>query len=275
MERLRDPAIRPRIRDEVAAGIGNLVPLWDTWYVAYAHTEANRHLIGKNVAQIAELRGIEPAEAVLQVLEEENGSVPTRVHNRVEGDVRYFLGHDLAMIGSDGRAVSPYGPYKNALPHPRFYGTYPRILGRYVREEPAVLTLENAVYKMSGFPAQRMGMKDRGLVKEGLTADLVVFNPDTVIDNSTWEDPHQYPAWHTLRPGERRAGRGQGEAHRRNAGQSTAPRPVLGRTSGFLTAGQRPAGRWVPPSDGGLTPSVKWWLRGQSAFTHLLAAIIG
>jgi len=127
------------------------------------------------------------------LLYEENGSVPTRVHNRVEEDVRYFMGHDLAMIGSDGRAVSPHGPYKNALPHPRFYGTYPRILGRYVREEPAVLTLENAIYKMTGFPAQRLHMKDRGLVKEGLTADLVVFDPATVIDNSTWEDPHQYP----------------------------------------------------------------------------------
>ena len=191
--RMRDPAVRPRIRAEVAAGLDGLAPLWDTWYVAYAHTEANRHLIGMNVGQIAAERGVEPAEAVLQVLEEEYGSVPTRCHNRDEGDVRYFLGHDLAMIGSDGRAVSPDGPYANALPHPRFYGTYPRILGRYVREEPAVLTLENAIYKMAGFPAQRMGMKDRGLVKEGLTADLAVFDPETVIDNSVWEDPHQYP----------------------------------------------------------------------------------
>ena len=191
--RLRDPELRPRIREEVAAGLGGLVPLWDTWYVAYIHSEANRHFIGKNIEEIATEREVEPAEAVLQVMEEENGSVPTRVHNRVEGDVRYFMGHDLAMIGSDGRAVSPNGPYSKALPHPRFYGTYPRILGRYVREEPAVLTLENAIHKMAGFPAQRMGMKDRGLVKEGLTADLVVFDPETVIDNSTWEDPHQYP----------------------------------------------------------------------------------
>ena len=119
--------------------------------------------------------------------------VPTRVHNRVEDDVRYFMGHELAMIGSDGRAVSPHGPYRNALPHPRFYGTYPRILGRYVREQPAVLTLENAIYKMTGFPAKRLHLKDRGLVKEGLTADLAIFDPATVIDNSTWEDPHQYP----------------------------------------------------------------------------------
>ena len=193
MARLRDPATRTRIRDEVRAGLGGLSPQWETWYVAVIRSEANSHLVGKHVLEIAEERGVEPAEAVLQLLYEENGSVPTRVHNRVEDDVRYFLGHDLAMIGSDGRAVSPNGPYKTVLPHPRFYGTYPRILGRYVREEPAVLTLENAIHKMTGFPAQRMGMKDRGLVQEGLTADLAVFDPETVIDNSTWEDPHQYP----------------------------------------------------------------------------------
>ena len=193
MARLRDPATRTRIRDEVRAGLGGLTPQWETWYVAFIQSEENRHYVGKNVSEIAEERDVEPSEAVLQLLDEENGSVPTRVHNRVESDVRYFLGHDLAMIGSDGRAVSPNGPYANALPHPRFYGTYPRILGRYVREKPAVLTLENAIYKMTGFPVQRLGMKDRGLVKEGLTADLVVFDPETVIDNSTWEDPHQYP----------------------------------------------------------------------------------
>lgn len=191
--RVRDPNTRPRIREEVAAGLGGLEPLWDTWHVAYTNTEANRPLIGKSIEEIARIRDIEPAEAVLQLIEEEGGSVPTRVHNRDEGDVRYFLSHDLAMIGSDGRAVSPDGPYATALPHPRFYGTYPRILGRYVREQPALLTLENAIHKMTGLPAVRLGMKERGLVKEGLVADLVIFDPDTVIDNATWEDPHQYP----------------------------------------------------------------------------------
>ena len=192
MARLSDPETRTRIRDEVRAGLGGLSPQWETWYVSYIESDANRHCVGMNVSEIAEERGVEPAEAVLQLLHEENGSVPTRVHNRVEDDVRYFMGHELAMIGSDGRAVSPHGPYKNALPHPRFYGTYPRILGRYVRENPAVLTLEDAIYKMTGFPAQRLNLKDRGFVKEGLTADLAVFNPETVIDKSTWEDPHQY-----------------------------------------------------------------------------------
>ena len=193
MARLADPDTRTRVIREVAEGLGGVPPRFDTWHVAYIHSEGNRHLVGKNIVEIAEEREIGPAEVVVELMEEESGSVPTLVHNRVESDVRYFMGHELAMIGSDGSAVSPNGPYGNALPHPRFYGTHPRILGRYVRERPAVLTLEEAIHKMTGFPARRMVMKDRGLVKEGLTADLVVFDPDTVIDNATWENPHQYP----------------------------------------------------------------------------------
>ena len=85
------------------------------------------------------------------------------------------MSHELSMIGSDGRAVSPNGAYANALPHPRFYGTYPRILGKYVREEN-VLSLETAVHKMSGFPAIRMNMKERGIIKTGMVADIVIFD---------------------------------------------------------------------------------------------------
>ena len=97
------------------------------------------------------------------------------------------------MFGSDGRAISPHGFYGNGRPHPRFYGTYPRVLGRYVRERPAVLSLESAVHKMTGLPARRLGLSDRGQLMEGLAADLVVFDPDTVTDNATYDDPQQYP----------------------------------------------------------------------------------
>ena len=192
MSRLKNPSTRKKIRDEVAAGIGGISPLWDTWKIAYINNESNKHLLGLSVEEIAKERNVEPAEAVLQLVEEEKGSVPTRVHNRVEGDVRYFMSHKLGMIGSDGRAMSTDGFYKKALPHPRYYGTHPRILGRYVRQKPSVLTLEDAIYKMTGFPSQRLNLSDRGIIEIGKIADLVIFDPETVIDKATFENPHQY-----------------------------------------------------------------------------------
>ena len=96
----------------------------------------------------------------------------------------------MAMIGSDGNAISPTGVHSHERPHPRFYGTYPRILGRYVREQ-SLMSLEDAVRKMTGMPAERLRLKDRGVIKEGMTADLAIFNADEVIDRSTFEDPHQ------------------------------------------------------------------------------------
>ena len=94
------------------------------------------------------------------------------------------------MFGTDGMAI----PKISALPalHPRLYGTYPKVLEKYVREKK-ILTLENAIRKMTSFPAQRLGLKDRGILKEGMAADIVVFNPDTIRDNSTYLDTHQYP----------------------------------------------------------------------------------
>ena len=193
MSRLRDPDTRARIRKEVAAGVREVPPRWDTWRIAFARAKGNRGLVGRSVQEIAAERGVEPAEAVLQMVEDEGGNVMTLVHNRVESDVRYFMGHPLSMFGSDGRAISPHGFYGTGRPHPRFYGTYPRVLGRYVRERPAVLSLESAVHKMTGLPARRLGLSDRGQLMEGLAADLVVFDPDTVIDNATYDDPQQYP----------------------------------------------------------------------------------
>jgi N-acyl-D-aspartate/D-glutamate deacylase len=194
MERLRDTSLRKRAIEEMKAGReGGIPPLWHIHVISNTNTEENRGLIGHNLDEIAGMRGVETAEAVLQLIEEEDDGVMAVVHNRVESDIRFFMSHPQAMIGSDGNAVSPDGLYKNFKPHPRFYGPYPRILGRYVREQPAVLTLEEAIYKMAGFPAKRMGFKDRGHVKEGLAADLVLFDPETVIDNATFEEPHQYP----------------------------------------------------------------------------------
>ena len=190
MARLRDPEMRARIRDEVRAGLGGVRPLWDTWIIAEVSSDANKGLVGRSIAEIAAEREVEPAEAALQIEEEEGSAVSAVVHNRSERDVRFFLSHPLGMIGSDGLAISPTGVHGSEQHHPRFYGTYPRILGRYVREQ-SIMSLETAVEKMSGMPAERLGLKDRGRVEEGLVADLAIFDPDTVIDRSTFEDPHQ------------------------------------------------------------------------------------
>ena len=192
--RLRDPATRRRAIEDTAKGWFRGLPwVWDSLVISYVKPGTGADMIGKNVQQIADERNEEPVETYLALIDENEGAVGCVAHNRVEGDIRHFLGHPQAMIGSDGNAIALDGVYGADMPHPRFYGTYPRILGRYVREQPAVLTLEEAVWKMAGFPTQRLGLRDRGVIAEGKAADLVVFNPDTVIDNATFEDPHRYP----------------------------------------------------------------------------------
>jgi dihydroorotase/N-acyl-D-amino-acid deacylase len=105
-----------------------------------------------------------------------------------EGDVRRIMSHPQTMIASDGRLSKP----GDGHPHPRAYGTFPRVLGRYARDQH-VIPLETAVFKMTGAPARRLGLKDRGVLREGAYADVTIFDPQTVADRATFEAPHQYP----------------------------------------------------------------------------------
>ena len=190
MVRLRDPETRAKIREEVASGFGRVPPMFDTWVISDVQSDANKGLVGRSIADIAEERGVEPAEATLQLEEEERGAVSAVIHGRVERDTRYFLAHPIGMVSSDGNAISPTGVHSHKQIHPRFYGTYPRILGRHVREQ-SLMSLETAIRKMTVMPAERLGLKDRGRVDEGLVADLVVFDADAIIDRSTFENPHR------------------------------------------------------------------------------------
>jgi N-acyl-D-aspartate/D-glutamate deacylase len=130
--------------------------------------------------------------ALFDLLLEEEGRATMVIMMMDEGDIRRVMRSELQMVGTDSWATAPYGVLSSGKPHPRFYGTYPRILGRYVRDEE-ILTLEEAVRKMTSFPAQRIKLKDRGLLREGMWADIVIFDPARVIDKGTYQEPHRYP----------------------------------------------------------------------------------
>jgi N-acyl-D-amino-acid deacylase len=109
-----------------------------------------------------------------------------------ERDMRAVLRHSVSMIGSDSSATAPYGVLGKGKPHPRTYGTFPRVLGEYVRRKK-LLTLEDAIRKMTSFPAQKLRLKDRGLLRKGMWADVTVFDPEKIRDKATYASPHQYP----------------------------------------------------------------------------------
>jgi N-acyl-D-amino-acid deacylase len=166
---------------------------WDLVRLAGFNREVNRSLEGLTVDRIAEELNIEPLEAIFRLFTEEQGGLGMIVFSMNEDDVIEIMQHPTAMIGSDGCAVAPYGITGIKKVHPRFYGTFPRVLGRYVREKKA-LSLEEAVFKMTGLPARKLNFSDRGLLKKGYQADIVVFDENQVIDKATFENPHQYPA---------------------------------------------------------------------------------
>jgi N-acyl-D-amino-acid deacylase len=185
--RLRDPATRARMREDVLA-FGRE---WDRTYVTTVQTEANRHLEGRTLAEIAEQRRVEPVEALFDLLLEEDARAGMLHFIMDAGDVEHVIKHPLSMIGSDGSSLRADGPLARGKPHPRSYGCFPRVLAHYVREQ-RVLTLEAAVRKMAAAPAARLGLRHKGLLRWGMDADLVVFDPATVRDTATFADPHRY-----------------------------------------------------------------------------------
>lgn len=196
LARLRDPGARARIRGEIEGGRQGEEDLvanagWDGIMIAYA--PSRRAAEGRRLPEIAREAGVAPAEAAMDLILAERGKASMILFQLDEADLRMALGHPRVMIGSDGSALAPYGELGQGKPHPRSYGTFPRVLARYWRDE-RLLSLEQAVHKMTGLPARKLGLKDRGVVRAGAKADLVVFNGKTVADLATYENPHRYPA---------------------------------------------------------------------------------
>ncbi|MBD3205603.1 amidohydrolase family protein, partial [Candidatus Bathyarchaeota archaeon] len=145
-----------------------------------------------NLKEVGEMMGKDPFNAVCDLLIMEDAQVPSVMFGMNEEDVEWVMKSPLGMVGSDGSAISPEGVLGRGKPHPRLYGTFPRVLGYYVREK-GVISLQEAIRKMTGAPSLRMGFKDRGLLREDFKADITIFDPDEVRDEATFIDPHQYP----------------------------------------------------------------------------------
>ena len=199
VERLRDPAARRRMHGEILNGLPN----WYNHYLATGdggagmilvsmQSERNKPFQGKRMSELIAARGGDPVDVLFDLLVEEQGSVPTVFFHHSEPDMQLVLKQPWTSIGSDGAAVNPDGPTGRSHPHPRYYGTFPRVLGRYVRELH-VLTFPEAVKKMTSMNADKIGIKDRGRLREGLWADITIFDPARVIDRATFENPHQFP----------------------------------------------------------------------------------
>ena len=189
--RLNNSADRARIRDDVVQSVMGDPGEFNLIVIASTKTEANRHFVGKSVAEVGETWGVDPAEAALRLLVEEDGAVAMIGHGMSPENVEMVLSHPLVMIGSDGASIAPTGKAAETRPHPRLYGCCPRVLAHYCRDR-GIFDLPTAVRKMTGTPADQAGITDRGRISRGKKADIVVFNAATVKDEATFDDPHQY-----------------------------------------------------------------------------------
>jgi N-acyl-D-amino-acid deacylase len=164
----------------------------DWGQIIISQVQYDNTLMGKTIEALAQERGDNPAEVILDLLITQQGAVNIVVPAMSEQDVRDIMQDSGTMISSDGKAVSPQGRYAQIHPHPRCYGAFPRVLGRYVREK-GVLNLPEAIRKMTSLPASRLGLKDRGTIAEEQAADIVIFNPKTVVDCATFQQPARFP----------------------------------------------------------------------------------
>ena len=194
LERLAQQPTRARIRADIARdGLNNWgrIPSWDCVQISIS-PHLPQHA-GKTIGAMAAERGEDPIDTVADYLAADKGATRVLVTSISEDDIRDIVASPLALVGSDGNCVATYGTVSQGLPHPRFYGTFPRIIGRYVGEL-GLIPLELAVHKMTGATARALKLKDRGLLREGFCADVTIFDPSDFRDRATYADPHQYPS---------------------------------------------------------------------------------
>jgi N-acyl-D-amino-acid deacylase len=193
LERLTRQDTRARIRADIARdGLNNWgrIPSWDCVRISISPNLPQ--FAGRTIGALAAERGQDPIDTVADYLVADKGATRVLVTSISEDDIRAIVGSKLALVGSDGNCVATYGTVSQGLPHPRFYGTFPRIISHYVGEQ-GLIPLALAVHKMTGATARALKLRDRGLLREGYRADVAIFDPADFRDCATYADPHQYP----------------------------------------------------------------------------------
>ena len=194
LERLAHVQVRAKIKEDIdREGLNNWgkIESWDAVRISISPNLPQS--AGKTIAQLAKESNAEAIDALCDFLIKDQGATRVLITSISEEDVKSLIKSDSTLVGSDGNCVADYGVVSQGLPHPRFYGTFPRVLGRYVKREQ-VTTLERAIHKMTGATARALKLKSRGLLRVGMCADITIFEPEVFLDMSTYEKPHQYPA---------------------------------------------------------------------------------
>jgi N-acyl-D-amino-acid deacylase len=196
-KRLRDPAAR----EKIAADVRVDSDAWENLYLAAGSpekillvgfkSEKLKPLTGKSLAEVAKMRGKDPIETIMDLISEDESRIESIYFLMTEENVKKELAKPWISFGSDESSQAPEGPFLKSNPHPRAYGNFARVLGKYCRDEK-VITLPEAVRRLSALPATNLGLDHRGFLKEGMFADVVVFDPATITDHATFEKPHQY-----------------------------------------------------------------------------------
>jgi N-acyl-D-amino-acid deacylase len=184
IERLKDPEVRERVIAET-----EMIPPEDILLVSFRNEDL-RHLTGKTLAEVAEMRGTPPVVTAMDLIVEDDSRIGTVRFTMSEDNIRKKIALPWVSFCSDSASIAPEAPFTNEQPHPRAYGSFARLLGKYVREE-GIIPLEEAIRRLSGLPAANLQLEGRGSLTPGAYADVVVFDPETVIDRATFEEPHQ------------------------------------------------------------------------------------
>lgn len=193
LERLKDDSLKKDIRENVQKKVENLDGNWNGVLISSVGEESCKIYQGKTINQIAEEKGIDPFDVTVKILLDTNNRVMMMGFGMEESSTEKILAHPKVMISSDAGSHAPYPPMNNEIAHPRAYGTFPRAIARYVKERK-ICSLEEMIKKMTSMPANKLGIKDRGIIAENNYADIVIFEYETIQDRASFTDPHQYPS---------------------------------------------------------------------------------